>query len=86
MEEEMKALKQNKTCELVPQTIGIQPISCKWVYRVKNWPDGLVERYKACLVARGFSQKYRLDYDEMFSLMAKITIVRVLLALATSKS
>ena len=44
MEEEMKALKQNET-----------HISCKWLYKVKTRPDGSIERYKAQLVARGFS-------------------------------
>ena len=56
------------------------------MYKVKTRADGSVERYKARLVARGFSQQYGLDYDETFSPMAKITIVCVLIALAASKS
>ena len=64
----------------------VKPISSKGVYKVKTCADGLVKRYKACLVAQGFSQQYGLDYDETFSPVAKITIVRVLIALAASKS
>ena len=80
IEEEIHALKQ------VSKPKDVKPISSKWVYKVKTHADGSVERYKARLVARGFSQQYRLDYDETFSPRAKITTVYVLLALAMSKS
>ena len=56
------------------------------MYKVKTHPDGSVERYKAHLVACDFSQKYGLDYEETFSPVTKITIVRVLLTLVASKS
>ncbi len=85
MEEEIAALEQNQTWELVPKPEDVTPISCKWVYKIKHHPDGLIERHKARLVARGFFQQYGLDYDETFSLVAKLTTVRVLLALAASK-
>lgn len=59
-------------------------ISCKWVHKIKNCPNGLVERHKVRLVARGFLQQYGLDYDKTFSLMVKTTS-RVLHVLAASK-
>ena len=56
MEEEIKALYDNQIWVLVPMPNEVKTISCMWVNKVKTHPDGLVERYKARLVARGFSQ------------------------------
>ena len=86
MEEEINALNDNRTWDFVPKPDEVKPISCKWVYKVKTCPDGSVERYKAQLVAWGFSQQYGLDYEQTFSPMAKITTVQVLRALAACKS
>jgi len=56
-----------------------------WVYKVKRKSDRSIERHKARLVARGFSQKYGVYFDETYSPVAKLTTVKVLISLAASK-
>ena len=84
IEEEIKALAENQTWDLVPKPKNMKPISCKWVYKIKTRPDGSIERYKAQLIAKGYSQTYRINYIETFALVAKINIVIILLSLAAN--
>jgi hypothetical protein len=56
MIEELNALERNKTWELVHLPAGKRVVGCKWIYTVKQNPEGKLERYKARLVARGYSQ------------------------------
>jgi Reverse transcriptase (RNA-dependent DNA polymerase) len=58
---------------------------CKWVFTVKQNPEGRVEHYKARLVAKGYSQTYDIDYDETFEPVAKMSTVRALVSLAANE-
>ncbi|GMI99343.1 cysteine-rich RLK (RECEPTOR-like protein kinase) 8 [Hibiscus trionum] len=85
MVEEISALNKNDTWELVPKPVDVDLITCKWVYKLKKKTDGTIDRYKARLVARGFSQQYGRDYDETFSPVARMTTVRTIISLAASR-
>ncbi|MDM1593474.1 reverse transcriptase domain-containing protein [Escherichia coli] len=85
MDEEMAALDANKTWELVPLPEGKKAIGCKWVYKVKHNSDGSISRYKARLVAKGYAQTHGIDYEETFAHVAKMAIVRAVIAVAASK-
>jgi len=85
MDEEMAALDANATWELVTLSEDKKAIGCKWVYKVKHNADGSVSRYKARLVAKGYAQTYGIDYEETYSLVAKMTTVRAIIVMAVAK-
>jgi histone deacetylase 1/2 len=84
MDSEYQALLRNRTWQLVPRPKGKNVIGCKWVYKVKRKADGSVDRYKAQLVAKGFKQRYGIDYEDTFSMVVKAATVRLILSIAVS--
>ena len=82
METEMKSLKENEVWDLVKLPPGRKTVGSKWVYKKKTGVDGSVQRYKARLVAQGYTQKYGSDYDETFCPVVRQESLRLLIALS----
>ena len=74
---------KNDVWDIVPKLEIKSVVSSKWIYKIKNAADGSIEKYKAIFMARGFSQKEEIDYEETFAPIARYTSIRSVLALAT---
>ena len=85
MLEEMRAIKDNGTWELVDPPVGCRPIRLKWVYKVKRDEHGAIVKYKARLVAHGFVQRESIDFEEVFAPVARMESIRLLLAMAAQR-
>ena len=82
MNEELSALEQNNTWVITNLLLRKKAIGSKWLFKTKYLPNGSIERYKVRLVVLGNKQQYGIDYVETFALVAKLTTVRALLAIA----
>jgi len=85
MDKEISALRTNNTWEVVDLPLNKRAISCKWVYKTKVKAYGSLERLKARLVIRGFTQQYGVDYQKVFSSMVKMATIRSVMKVATAK-
>jgi len=81
MKDEIKSKQDNDVWNLVELHKGMKPIGCKWIFETKRDSKGNVERYKACLVAKSFTQKEDIDYKETFSLVSSKDSFRTIMTL-----
>lgn len=85
MMEEYQSIIKNNVWDIVPRPKGKSVVSSKWLFKIKHATDGSVEKYKARFVAKGFSQKEGIDYEETFAPIARYTSIITIIAIATVK-
>jgi hypothetical protein len=82
MLDELRSLQEHGTWRLAELPAGRRSIGCKWVYKTKRDESGAVTRYKARLVAQGFSQREGIDFGATFAPVVRLDTLRIILALA----
>ena len=85
MKEELDALHKTGTLNLVDLPYRKSAIGCKWIYKIKTRSDGTVDRYKALLVARSFTQEYEIDYEETFALVTRLSSIKTLIVVSAAR-
>jgi transposase InsO family protein len=83
MVEEHNSIMKNDVWEIVPRPVGKSVVTSRWLYKIKHATDGSVEKYKARFVARGFSQKEGVDYEETFAPVARYSSIRAVISIAS---
>jgi hypothetical protein len=81
MIEEYQSIMKNEVWEIVPRLKNKDGVSYRWLFKIKHAANGSIEKYKARFVARGFSQKEGIDYEETFAPIARYTSIKTIIAL-----
>ena len=79
---ELKSLEDMRTWNVVECPDNVNIIGCKWVFKIKRTAAGKIDKYKACLIAKGYSQVHGIDYDETYAPVAQLASLRTILAVA----
>jgi hypothetical protein len=83
--EELESLDENNVWEVCKLPVGRKAVGSKWVFKKKYDQNGVLTRYKARLVAQGYTQTYGIDYEETFAPVVRFETIRSILALAVKQ-
>nr|GFB21309.1 zinc finger, CCHC-type [Tanacetum cinerariifolium] len=84
--DEMDSIIGNNTWVLTDLSPCCRPLGYKWIFKRRLKVDGTVEKFKEGLVIQGFKQKSRIDYFDTYALVARISTIRLLIAMASIHS
>jgi hypothetical protein len=85
IKEKLESLRHHRTYKLTDLPSGRRAVESKWVFKIKRDSEGKPIRYKARLVAQGFTQRKELDFQETFAPVARMTSQRMIIATAAAK-
>jgi hypothetical protein len=85
MDREWRTLQERGTWVLEELPEGRRPVGVKWVFKIKSKPDGSLDKFKARMVAKGYSQVRGVDFLDTYAPVSRFTTLRVLLALAVHR-
>ena len=83
-EDEIESITKLDSWTLVELPPGAKAIGLKWIFKIKRNSDGRINKYKSRLVAKGYVQRYGVDYEEVFAPVARIETIRLLINLAAT--
>ncbi|GJW58600.1 retrovirus-related pol polyprotein from transposon TNT 1-94 [Tanacetum coccineum] len=86
MQEEIHEFEILEVWELVPKPSNVMLINLKWIFKVKLDEYEGVLKNKAWLVAKGYCQKEKIDFEESFSSVSRIEAIRIFIAYAAYKN
>ncbi|KAI5341991.1 hypothetical protein L3X38_009866 [Prunus dulcis] len=86
MKAKITMIEKNNTWELVNRPFDKPIIGVRWIYKTKLNLDGSVQKNKAWLVAKGYSHKPGIDFNETFAPVARLDTVRTLVAVAAQRN
>ncbi|CAL1355160.1 unnamed protein product [Linum trigynum] len=81
--DEKDSIMANNTWVLVDLPPGCKPLGSKWIFKKKRRVDGTIDKFKTRLVIQGFRQKHGIDYFDTYAPVARISTIRLLIALAS---
>ena len=84
-EERIRSLEEHNTWKLVSMPLGKKYAGCKWVFRTKRDPSGEIIKFKARLVAKEFTQRSRIDYNETFASVARKESINTVLVISAAE-